>query len=254
MTAAGLFDVTGLRVLVTGGTSGIGLAISRAFLEGGARVMACGLTEAECAAARAGVGAGLEARAMDLSGRAACEALAEAALTHLGGIDVLVCSAGMEGPVGPVGACETEAFRKLVAVNVESPMWLAARLAPEMVRGGGGSVVLIASIAAARGNRAIGAYGMTKAAVCQLARNLAVQWGGANLRANAILPGLIETPFATGLMADAAFMAERLKATPLGRVGQPEEIAGAALFLASRAGGFVTGQSLVVDGGTLIRD
>lgn len=250
----GLFDVAGLRVLVTGGTSGIGLAISQAFLAGGARVLASGLTDAECAGARALCGPGLEVRTADLSHRAACDALAREAIRVLDGVDVLVCCAGMEGPVGPIGACETEAFRKLMAVNMESPMWLSARLAPDMAEGGGGSIVLIASIAAMRGNRGIGAYGMSKAAVCQLARNLAVQWGGGNVRANAILPGLVETPFAAGLMADAAFMEERLRATPLGRVGQPDEIAGAAVFLASRAGGFITGQTIVADGGTLIRD
>ena len=141
-----------------------------------------------------------------------------------------------------------------MAINLRSAMTLAARLAPQMAARGGGSIVLMASIAGLRGNKSIGLYGLSKAALAQLARNLAVEWGPQGVRVNAISPGLIETPLADGLMRNAAFMQRRLAMTPLRRVGQPHEVAGVAVMLASAAGGFITGQNLVVDGGTLISD
>ena len=115
-------------------------------------------------------------------------------------------------------------------------------------------MVLMSSIAAMRGNRAIGLYGMSKAALAQLARNLAVEWGPRGVRANAIAPGLIRTPFSAGLLSDAMFMERRLLMTPLRRVGEPDEVAGVAVMLASRAGAFISGQTIVVDGGTTVSD
>ena len=112
----------------------------------------------------------------------------------------------------------------------------------------------MASLSAMRGNRMIGPYAMSKAALAQMARNLAVELGPDNIRVNAIAPGLIETPFSRALMSNEAFMARRLAATPLRRVGQPSEIAATALWLASPGGAFTTGQTIVVDGGTLVSD
>ena len=123
-----------------------------------------------------------------------------------------------------------------------------------MATAGGGSIILMASLSALRGNRMIGVYSMSKAALCQMARNLAVELGPLNIRANAIAPGLIETPFSRQLISNAEFIERRLRATPLRRVGQPNEIAAAALFLAGQGGAFVSGQTLVIDGGTLVSD
>jgi len=123
-----------------------------------------------------------------------------------------------------------------------------------MAERGSGSVLLMSSIAGLRGNRSIGLYGLSKAALAQLARNLALEWGPQGVRVNAVSPGLIRTPLAAGLLADTDFMQRRLQATPLRRVGEPHEIAGVVVLLASRAGGFITGRNLVVDGGTLIHD
>jgi len=128
------------------------------------------------------------------------------------------------------------------------------RLIPRMAERGSGSVLLMSSIAGLRGNRSIGLYGLSKAALAQLARNLALEWGPQGVRVNAVSPGLIRTPLAAGLLADTDFMQRRLQATPLRRVGEPHEIAGVVVLLASRAGGFITGRNLVVDGGTLIHD
>ncbi len=257
MKGSRMFDVSGQRVLVTGGSSGIGLAIAKAFGQAGARVHIGGLESRDCDAALALLAQeriSATATGSDLRTRDGCETLCTAALEALGGIDALICSAGIEGPVGPIGQSDTDALRALMGINLEAPLWIAGRLAPVMAQQGGGTMSFLSSIAGLRGNRAIGAYGMSKAAIAQLARNIAVEWGPSNLRANAISPGLIRTPFAAGLMADAAFMARRIEATPLRRVGEPEDVAGVALFLASPAGAFITGQNIVVDGGTLIRD
>ena len=145
-------------------------------------------------------------------------------------------------------------FERVIAVNLRSMVVLTKHALPTMAGRPGASVILIASIAGLRGNGRIEAYALAKAGVAQLARNLAVQWGPKGVRTNAIAPGLIATAFADGLMADEAFMARRMQMTPLRRVGKPYEVAGAAMFLAAPAGGFVNGQVLVVDGGTLITD
>lgn len=139
-------------------------------------------------------------------------------------------------------------------MNLASVHALCASLVPGMASRGSGCVILMASIAASRGNRAIGLYGLTKAALSQMARNLAVEWGPRGVRTNAIAPGLIRTPLAQALLDDEDFMARRLAMTPLRRVGEPYEVAGVAAMLASPAGGFINGHTLVVDGGTLVSD
>jgi len=252
-----LFDLTGKTALVTGGTSGIGLAICRAFGAAGARVIASSENAQACAKTEAELGdAGYQAHGVlcDVSDRANVERLVETVHSFAGRIDILVSNAGIEGPVGPSGTAGLEEFHRLFAINLESAVWLSGLLAPHMARLGGGSIILMSSLSGLRGNRAIGSYAMTKAALAQLARNLAVEWGGDNVRANAISPGLIRTPFSEKLMSDESFMQRRLQITPLGRVGTPEEIAGTAVYLASAAGAFVTGQNIVVDGGTIISD
>lgn len=171
-----------------------------------------------------------------------------------GRIDVLVCNAAVQGPAGPIGETSAADWQQVMGINLESDLSLSSRVILGMARRGGGAVILMSSIAGLRGNGAIGLYGLSKAALAQLARNLAVEWGPKGVRVNAISPGLIRTPLAARLLADEGFMERRLSLTPLRRVGEPHEIAGVAVMLASRAGGFITGQNLVVDGGTLIGD
>ncbi len=196
----------------------------------------------------------MRAIAADMADACSTDALAESALAQWGHIDVLVCNAGVQGPAGRIGAITDEDWSMVMDINLRSALRLTARLIPRMAERGAGSVILMSSIAGLRGNGAIGLYGLSKAALAQLARNLAVEWGPKGVRVNAISPGLIRTPLAESLLANDDFMQRRLAATPLRRVGEPHEIAGAVVFLASRAGGFVNGHNLVVNGGTTISD
>jgi len=136
--------------------------------------------------------------------------------------------------------------------NVRSNLWLCNMVLPQMAHRKDGVVIIVSSIAGLKGNDRLGAYGLSKAADMQLVRNLAVEWGPANIRCNCIAPGLVRTDFARTLWQNPKAKAAAIATYPLGRLGEPEDIAGAALFLAAPAGRFVTGQTLVVDGGTTI--
>ncbi|HTU12079.1 MAG TPA: SDR family oxidoreductase [Allosphingosinicella sp.] len=238
-----LFRLDGKTALVTGGARGIGLAIVEAFREAGANVLLSSENETEVIAAALATGA--EGFACDVADREAPRMMLEAAIARFGGVDILVCNAGV---------ADGEGHERVMAVNLGAMVSLTELALPKMAARGGGCVILMASIAALRGNRGIHSYALAKAGVAQLARNLAVQWGPSGIRTNAIAPGLIDTGFARSLLDDEAFMARRMQMTPLRRAGTPQEVAGAALFLASAAGGFVNGHILVVDGGTVITD
>lgn len=248
-----LFDLRGRRALVTGATQGLGLAIAQALAAHGAQLVVSDRDARPCQeAAQALTERGHRAQgiAADLSRPQEIDALCEQA----GEVDVLVCNAGIQGPAGPLAAASDADWDAVLQVNLRSAAQLAARLVPGMAARRHGSVVLMSSIAGLRGNGAIGLYGISKAALAQMARNLAVEWGPRGVRVNALSPGLIRTPLARRLIDDDSFMRRRLQATPLRRVGEPDEIAGTVVFLASRAGGYVTGHNLIVDGGTLVSD
>jgi len=257
MAERSLFDLHGRVALVTGATGGLGQALCRHLSAHGAELAVVDLDATRCeqlaATCRQG-GGRAQGFAADLGRPDAIDTLCNDVLAALGRVDILVCNAGIQGPAGPLLDADAQAWDEVLDINLHSAHRLAARFVPGMAQRGGGSVILMSSIAALRGNRAIGLYGLSKAALAQLARNLAVEWGPQGVRANAIAPGLIRTPLADGLLSDQVFMARRMAATPLRRPGEPDEIAGVAVMLASRAGGFITGQTLVVDGGTLISD
>lgn len=254
-----LFGLRGKRALITGGSSGIGKAVAEAYCAAGAEVVIASDRsediDATCAefTARGYACQGLQRRLKD---KEVAEALVRDAQGLLGGpIDILVSNAGIEGPVGATGAGEEARYLAVFDVNLHSAYWLAAACRPGMAAQGGGCVILMASLSALRGNGKIGPYSMSKAALAALARNLAVEFGPENIRANAIAPGMIETPLSRPLLANPDFVEKRINMmTPLRRVGQPQEIAAAALYLAGAGGAFVTGHTLVVDGGTVITD
>jgi NAD(P)-dependent dehydrogenase (short-subunit alcohol dehydrogenase family) len=251
------FNLDGRVALVTGATGGIGTATVALFARAGATLVLTSNEADKCESMAADLrAAGTTAHAIpaDLSDQPAVRAMAERAIALTGRVDVLICNGGMEGHVGPIGEASPGAIEKVLGVNLLSAMTLTGVLAPQMAANGAGSIVVVASIAGLRGNRAIGLYGVSKAALAQLARNLAVEWGPHGVRANTIAPGLTRTPFAKAILENPDYLPRRLSLTPLRRAGEPEEIAAAILFLASDAGGFVTGHTLVADGGTIISD
>jgi len=251
------FSLSGKVVLLTGATGGIGRAMAEAFADAGSALALTSDDAAACeslAAALNARGCPAWAQACDVRDRAALAQLVAAALAQFGHVDVLVANAGIIPHTGPLGDADDAAWQRAFDVNLRPAAQLAALVAPGMAARRDGSIVLTASIAGLRGNKALGLYGMTKAALAQLARNLAVEWGPANLRANALAPGLIATSWADAILRDPAATERRLGLTPLRRIGQPWEVAAAALFLAGPGSAFITGQTLVVDGGTLISD
>lgn len=251
------FRLDGQIALVTGSTRGIGLAIARTFAEHGAGVVVSSESApdtAACAATLQREGLPVTGLPCDVSRPGEQQALVEQVLQSRGRLDVLVCNAGITGTPGPFADLDMADYDRVMAVNLRSMVELSRLALPHLAAGTTGSLILVSSIAGLRGNGAINAYALAKAGVAQLARNLAVEWGPRGVRVNAISPGFIRTELSAPLMNNAQFMARRMQMTPLRRAGEPEEVAGAALFLASSAGGFVTGHNLVVDGGTVITD
>ena len=252
-----LFDLTGRVALVTGATGGLGSAICDALAAHGARIILSDLDPASCESAAAvlrGQGGEAQALACDMADRGSVATMARAAVSLWNRVDVLVCNAGVQGPVGPLSAVTAADWEAVMNINLAGPLALVTEVIPHMASAGGGSVVLMSSIAGLRGTSTLGSYALSKAGLAQLARNLAVEWGPSNVRVNAISPGLIRTPLAADLIDDGSFMRRRLAATPLRRIGEPHEVAGVVVMLAARAGAFISGHNLVVDGGTTISD
>ncbi|GAC1306861.1 MAG: SDR family oxidoreductase [Vulcanimicrobiaceae bacterium] len=250
-----LFDLTDKVALITGSSRGIGRAIAERMAEAGAKVVVSSRKHDACAAVAERIvaaGGTAIAHAANISDRTALEALVARTVAQWGRIDILVCNAAVNPYFGPMLGITDEAFDKIMASNVRSNLWLAQLVVPKMAERGDGAVVVISSIAGLKGNRALGAYGISKAADFQLVRNLAVEYGPRNVRVNAIAPAIVRTDFARRLWEDPEIYARAVEHYPLRRIGEPDEVAGAAIFLASRAGAFVTGQVIVVDGGMTI--
>ncbi|MEE9211016.1 MAG: SDR family oxidoreductase, partial [Kiloniellales bacterium] len=192
------------------------------------------------------------ALACNIAHKGDLQGLVDRTLEHWGRIDTLVCNAAVNPYFGPLAEIPDEAYDKTMNVNLRSNLWLCNMVIPQMATRGGGAVVLVSSIAGLKGQGKLGVYALSKAAAMQLARSLAVEWGRSNIRVNTIAPGLVRTDMARALWDDPDRLAQALESYPLGRIGEPQDIAGAAVFLASRAGNFMTGQTLVIDGGTTV--
>ena len=250
-----LFDLAGKTALITGSTKGIGRAIAEHLARAGAQVVISSRKAQACDEVKGEFDAlGLTAVAIpcNVAQKAELENLVARTMAAYGRIDILVCNAAANPVYGPTASASDEAFDKIMATNIKGNWQLCNMVIPQMAERGDGAVIIVSSIAALKGNGMIGLYGVSKAADAALARNLAVEWGPHNVRVNAIAPGLVQTDFARALWEDPQQRGQREALTPLRRLGQPEDIAGLAVLLASRAGAFITGQMIVADGGVTI--
>ena len=251
-----LFDMTGKVVLITGSSKGIGKAIAREMALAGAKVVissrkgdVCDAVAAEINAACEGQAGGAVAIPAHIGDKAALELLVQQTREQLGPIDVLVCNAAVNPYYGPSKDIPDSALEKILSINIQSNHWLCHMVLPEMVERGDGAIMIVSSVGGLRGSTDLGGYAISKAADVQLVRNLAAEYGPHNIRVNAISPGLVRTDFARALWENPETLKKRTEGDPLRRIGEPEEIAGIAVYLGSRAGSFTTGQNFVIDGG-----
>ncbi len=250
------FDMTGKVAIVTGSSRGIGRAIAEDFADHGAKVVITSRNIGPCEEVAAGIdakrpGAAI-AVASTLSSKATLQAMVDAGRAAFGPIDVLVCNAASNPHYGPMETITDEALRKTLDHNIVAQHWLITMVAPEMRARRSGSIILVSSIGGLRGSPILGAYAITKAADIQMVKNLAREFGPDNVRINAIAPGLVRTDFAKALWENPDNLKHSVASACLGRIGEPHEIAGAAVFLAGDASSFVTGQAIVVDGGVVV--
>lgn len=252
-----LFDLSGKIAVITGSSRGIGRAIAERMAEAGANVVVSSRKAGPCEEVAQAIN---KARGAERAIAIPSSISAKDDLTRLvadtrakwGKIDILVCNAASNPHFGSLSGISDEQFRKVLDNNILSTHWLVQMVAPEMIKRRDGAIIIISSIGAFRGSPVIGAYNISKAADIQLARNLAVEYGPSNVRVNCIAPGLIRTDFSRALWENKETLDQMTKPVPLRRIGEADEIAGAAVYLASPAASFVTGQTIVIDGGATI--
>ncbi|MEM7123547.1 MAG: SDR family oxidoreductase [Pseudomonadota bacterium] len=250
-----MFGLAGKVAIVTGGSKGIGRAIAERMAEAGAKVVVSSRKLDKCQEVADGItAAGGEAIAVacNVSHIDQLENLVDQTMKAFGKVDILVGNAAVNPHYGPMTDIEESAFDKIMDSNIKANLWLARMLLPQMAERRDGVVILLSSIAGIKGTDDIGVYGISKAADSAMVRNLAVRWGEHNIRCNAIAPGLIKTDFARALWENPERRAQVEASYPLRRLGEPDDIAGVAVFLASAAGSYITGQTIVVDGGSTI--
>jgi NAD(P)-dependent dehydrogenase (short-subunit alcohol dehydrogenase family) len=251
------FNLQGKVAIITGSSKGIGKAIAEEMVANGGRVVISSRKQESCDAvattinAEHGDGAAI-AVAANISSKEDLQNLVDKARDAFGRVDVLVCNAATNPHFGPMATISDDQFRKILDNNIVSNHWLIQMVLPEMKARKEGSVIIISSIAGLRGTVDLGAYAISKAADMQLVRNLAHEHGDDNIRVNCIAPGLIRTDMARALWENSETEKHVTATTPLHRIGEPSEIAGTAVYLASSASTYMTGQVLVVDGGSTI--
>ncbi|MDP1738428.1 MAG: SDR family oxidoreductase [Caulobacter sp.] len=255
MAAEGtLFDLTGKVAVITGSSRGIGKAIAERMAQHGAKVTISSRKAGPCEEvaaeinAKYGDGTAIAVPA-NISSKEDLQRLVDETKAAFGKVDIVVCNAASNPYYGPMAGIADDQFRKILDNNIISNNWLISMVVPEMKERKDGAVIIVSSIGGLRGNTVIGAYNISKAADFQLARNLAHEYGPYGIRVNCIAPGLIKTDFAKALWDNPETLKRSTETVPLRRIGDPDEIAGAAVFLASAAGTFMTGQAMVVDGG-----
>ena len=256
-----LFDLTGKVAIITGSSRGIGRAIAEALADQGAKVVISSRKQDACDEVASAInmahgsnadGPAAISVAASISSKDDLQRLVNETRAQLGRIDILVCNAASNPYYGPMAGISDDQFRKILDNNVIANHWLIAMAAPEMVERGEGSIIIVSSVGGLTSSTKIGAYNISKAADFQLARNLAAEFGPSGVRVNCIAPGLVKTDFAKALWENPETLKAVTRGTPLRRIGLPHEIAGAAVYLASPASTFMTGQVMVVDGGSTI--
>lgn len=255
LDAGSLFSLEGKVALVTGSSRGIGRAIAELMASAGAKVVVSSRKADACEAVASEIrdgGHDAMAVACNVSRPGDIDTLVNTVHDAWGRIDVLVLNAAVNPYMGPLLEIGDDAWHKTLDANVGSVLQAARRVMPAMAERRDGAVIIVSSIAGLKGSAQLGAYAVSKAADMQMARNLALEYGPHNIRVNCIAPGLVRTDMARALWEAPEKLERALRAYPIGRIGEPADIAGAALFLASPAGAFVTGQTLVVDGGSTI--
>ena len=254
-----LFDLSGKVAIVTGSTKGIGKSIATMMAQQGAKVVVSS-RKADAVAAvtdeineivKDGVGEAIGIPC-NISYKEELEKLVSETRAAWGQVDSLVCNAAVNPYYGSSLDIPDDAFDKIMNVNIKSNHWLCNLVLPEMIERKDGSIIIVSSIGGLKGSTVLGAYCISKAADSQMARNIAVEYGKHNIRANCIAPGLIQTDFAKALWDDPKYRGQVEAGTPIGRIGQPDEIGGLACYMASDEGSFMTGQTIVVDGGVTI--
>ena len=249
-----LFNLSGKNAIITGSSRGIGKAIAFRMAEHGAKVIITSRKLNACEEVSAEIN---EKFGQDKSIPVACNISDKEQLKNLyakskewcGHISTLVCNAAVNPYFGPSLNTPDEAFEKIMKSNVQSNFWLCNQILPEMISRKSGSIIVISSVAGLYGTPMLGAYAISKAADSQITRNISVEHGSSNIRANCISPGLIKTDFAKALWENETILKAATSHSALKRIGMPDEIAGAAVFLASDAGAFITGQNIVINGG-----
>jgi NAD(P)-dependent dehydrogenase (short-subunit alcohol dehydrogenase family) len=247
-----LFDLTGKVAVVTGSSKGIGRAIAERLAEHGAKVVVSSRKVDACEEVAAGIrDRGGEAIAVGchVGRRDDLNALVEATMAEWSRIDILVANAAINPHYGPSIELTEAVFDQVINVNLKSIFLLCNMVLPQMAERGEGSIICISTLGGLIGSDVLGIYSISKAAEMQLMRNIAVEWGRKGIRANTIAPGLIKTDFAKALWSNPDLLAKRNADVPLGGIGMPDDIAGAAVFLASKAAAFMTGQTMIIDGG-----
>ena len=250
-----LFDLKGKTAIITGSSRGIGKAIAIRMSQYGAKVMissrkidACNAVVEEIKA----LGGEAYAQECNIASKEALQNLCDVSYEKLGKVDILVLNAASNPYYGPLAKITDEAFDKIMNNNVKSNLWLSNMVLPKMAETGGGKAIVISSIAGIKGSDVLGAYSISKTADLGLVRSLAVEWGPKNITVNALCPGIIKTDFAKALWDNPEILESVEKNAPLKRIGTPDEVAGAAILLASSSGSFITGQKIVMDGGVTI--